>query len=48
MLESEIGNPAIITDQWDYLQENLRNCSNVPGFHEVTEQAGRWLSPNRR
>src|SRR5437870_10364564 len=48
MLEFEIGNPAIITDQWDYLVESSRNCFNAPGFREVTEQAGRWLSPTRR
>src|SRR5215471_6020424 len=48
MLESEIGNPAIITDRWDFPPVSSRNCSNVPGFHGATEQGGPLLLQTRR
>src|SRR5437870_8264453 len=43
MLESGIGNPAIITDRWGYPPESSRNCFNAPGFHGVTACGGPLL-----
>jgi len=47
VLESETGSLAIITNLWDYRLENSKNCFNAHGFREVTDQAGRSLSPIR-
>jgi hypothetical protein len=43
MLESGIGNPAIITDRWDCLPESSRNCFSAPGFLGVIDHGGPLL-----
>ena len=47
MLESEIGNPAIITGPRDFPPANSKSCSNAPGFLGVTELGGPLLLRNR-
>src|SRR5947207_2832555 len=48
MLESEIGNPAIITGARDFPPANSKSCPNAPGFLGVTELGVQLLLRTRR